>query len=68
MTISAAIESSDFDLAIELLEICRMCDLIYHMHYHHGYGIGQTVAGVPIKDDTTVADVVDAFLAKHKPK
>lgn len=60
----AALEK-DFAEALELLEICRMCDLIYGMHYNHGYGIGNKVAGVTIKDDTTVADVVDDFLAKH---
>jgi hypothetical protein len=60
-------EISPLVQAIELLQMCRSCDLIYGAHDHGGIGIGQKLAGVVVKDDTTIADVVDAFLAKHKP-
>lgn len=44
--------------AIALLESCRQCDLVYDYKYAGGAG----------DDGRTVAEVVDAFLARHQPQ
>ena len=54
--------------ALHLLEACRGCDLWYDAW--PAFGTGNVVHGVKIEDgpsrSTSIADVVDAFLAKHK--
>ena len=49
--------------AIELLEVCCGCDLIYDAWM--AFGEGKVVHGVKIGPTTTVADLVDAFLKRH---
>jgi hypothetical protein len=54
-----------FEEAIQLLKVCQGCDLIYGANYYAGFGIGQTVFGVTITEETNVADLVDAFIKIH---
>ncbi len=54
---------SDFDEALDLLESCLHCDLVYS--YEDVIGL---YADPDKRDPKTVADVVRAFLAKHGRK
>ena len=51
--------------ALHLLEVCRGCDL--WSDAWPAWGEGNEAHGVKITMQTSVAEVVDAFLEKHKP-
>ena len=55
--------NADLEEALELLEACRGCDLWYDAW--PSFGEGKEVHGVKITMETSVAEVVDAFLKKH---
>lgn len=52
--------NDDLKEALDLLELCRSCDLVYN--YEEAIGM---FADPDKYDPKTVADVVDEFLKKH---
>ena len=50
--------------AIDLLEHCRGCDLIYRVS-DNGIAVGTVWHGVTITEETTIAEVVDAFVKRQ---